>query len=93
MMLTTLAIIAGLLAVAILMLLRLLSDFHHLRHQGNQTMLDLAGLTTKIDALTTAVNALLALPSNPAPVDLQPAGDAVDALTTAVEAKLTAPAP
>lgn len=91
--LTVLAIIAGLLALVILMLLRLLHDFHHIHRQGIILMLDLAGLTAKIADLKTSVDALIALPSNPAPVDLQPAGDAVDALKAEVDAKLTAPAP
>ncbi len=55
-------------------------------------MLDSAGLSAKIDALKTSVDALIALPSNPPPVDLQPLGDAVDALKAEVDAKLT-PAP
>ena len=77
----TLAIVAGLLVVIAL---------HQITFR-RKLMLDLAGLTAKLDALKVSVDALIALPSNPAPVDLTPAGDAVDALNTEIQNKLTAP--
>lgn len=45
----------------------------------------------KLADLKTSVDALVALPSNPAPVDLQPIADAVDALKSEVDNKITAP--
>ncbi len=86
MILVALAIVAGFLAVVALSLFTLI-------RKVNCMALDLAGLQVKLDALKVSVDALVALPSNPAPVDLTPAGDAVDALKVAVDEKLTAPAP
>lgn len=52
--------------------------------------LDSNEVLAKLGDLKTSVDALVALPSNPPPVDLQPIGDAVDALKTEIDNKLTA---
>ncbi len=85
MILVALAIVAGFLAVVALAL-------SHLTRKVNCMALDLAGLQVKLDALKVSVDAFIALPSNPAPVDLTPAGDAVDALKAEIDNKLTVPA-
>lgn len=56
------------------------------------TMIDLPTLLAGIADLKTSTDALLARPSNPAPVDLQPALDAVTAIKAEVDNVLTAPA-
>lgn len=53
-------------------------------------MLDLAAVQTKLTDLQNNINSLLALPANPAPVDLQPLGDAVDAMNSQVTAAIAA---
>ena len=55
--------------------------------------MDLAEVQTKLTALKASIDQLLALPANPAPVDLQPLGDAVDAIQAEVTAKLPVTAP
>lgn len=55
------------------------------------TMIDLPTLLAGIADLKTSTDALLARPSNPAPVDLQPALDAVAAIKTEIDTVLTAP--
>ncbi len=78
-----------LIAILAAMVLGQIVIIHHMRRIF--MALDLAGLQVKLDALKVSVDALVALPSNPAPVDLTPAGDAVDALKASVDEKLTAP--
>lgn len=52
---------------------------------------DPAIVLAKLADLKTSVDTLIALPTNPAPVDLQPIADAVDGLKTEVDNKITAP--
>lgn len=54
--------------------------------------MDSTEVLAKLADLKTSVDALIALPSNPPPVDLQPIGDAIDAIKTEVDNRLTAPA-
>ena len=51
--------------------------------------MDIAAVEAKLVVLKTSVEQLIALPTNPPPVDLQPLGDAVDAIQAEVTAKLT----
>lgn len=53
--------------------------------------MDINEVQAKLTNLQTSVDALIALPSNPPPVDLQPLGDAIDGIQASVDAKLTAP--
>lgn len=56
-------------------------------------MLDLAACQAKLADLKTSVDALIARPANPAPVDLQPLGDAIDSLKGEVDTALAATPP
>ena len=60
---------------------------HH--HKTSVLSMDITAVEAKLATLKTSVEALIALPSNPPPVDLQPLGDAVDAIQADVNAKLT----
>jgi hypothetical protein len=51
--------------------------------------MDITAVEAKLATLKTSVEQLIALPTNPPPVDLQPLGDAVDAIQAEVNAKLT----
>lgn len=51
--------------------------------------MDITEVQQKLTDLDTSVKALIALPSNPAPVDLQPLGDQIDAIKAEVDAKLS----
>lgn len=53
--------------------------------------MDLSQVQTKLADLKVSVDALVALPTNPPAVDLQPLGDAIDSLNAEVQGKLTAP--
>ena len=62
-------------------------------HLIRRIKMDIAEVQAKLAALKTSVDALLALPSNPPAVDLQPLGDAVDAIKAEIDAKLPAATP
>lgn len=48
-------------------------------------------ILAKLVDLKASVDALIAIPSNPPPEDLQPIGDAIDAIKAEIDNKLTAP--
>lgn len=56
-----------------------------------QMLTDPTVVLSKLADLKTSVDALIALPSNPAPVDLQPIADQIDAIKAEVDNKITAP--
>ncbi len=89
--LTLLAIIAGLLAVAVLMLLRVLSSLHHLIHRIQAMALQVSDLLTQIASVSTDLDALIA--SQTPPADLQPVSDALTALDGKIKAATPVAAP
>ena len=50
--------------------------------------MDINEVQAKLSDLKTSVDAPIAFPTNPPPVDLQPLGDQIDAIKAEVDAKL-----